>query len=103
VESNKVKLPKEVAKVIDNLLSHGAALEDIIYDHVTSQWTRDQFKELPLDTLIRALYIGYEVEQTPEDKVREYYEAHNNTHTYTRKAIAHVLNLLDIKIKGVND
>jgi hypothetical protein len=30
-------------------------------------------KMIPLDTLIRALYIGYEVEQTEQEKIQELY------------------------------
>jgi hypothetical protein len=34
---------------------------------------REALDGMSVDTLIRALYIGYTVEETPEDKVREYY------------------------------
>jgi hypothetical protein len=32
-------------------------------------------KEIPLDTLIRALYIGYEVEQTEQEKINELWKS----------------------------
>lgn len=64
---------------------------------------------LDRDTFIRAVYIGYEVEETPEDKVREYYKdqikrasSRDGTDHVSPAAIRKVLDLLNIKIDGVN-
>jgi hypothetical protein len=60
-----------------------------------------------IDILIEALVNGYEVEETPEDKVRELYEylGQESIH-YASKDIQNkiqiMLNLLNIKIVGVN-
>jgi hypothetical protein len=57
------------------------------------------------DDLIRALYIGYEVEQTPEDIIAQLYRLPPFTHSIGayRNGIEDTLNTLNIKIKGVND
>jgi hypothetical protein len=65
------------------------------------------------DDLIRALYIGYAVEQTPEEQIRAHFLKHwENQKTFsvdrdTSKVICvtitNVLNTLNIKIEGVND
>jgi hypothetical protein len=57
------------------------------------------------DDFILALYNGYEVEQTPEEKVREYYGKLNQHHDCDWREAMHIkktLNLLGIKIEGVN-
>lgn len=62
----------------------------------------EPLNRLKLDEVIRALYIGYEVEQTPEEKVFEYYK-YKLSHSPTgRDTTQHVLDLLGIKIKGIN-
>lgn len=53
----------------------------------------------------KVIVNGYTVEETPEDKVREYYESNRGQGEYggiTTEAIRETLNLLGIKIKGVN-
>ncbi|MEB5480946.1 hypothetical protein P8825_15375 [Shouchella clausii] len=70
-------------------------------------------KELSTDTLIRALYIGYEVVNTIEDRKRDVkryfdrfsddgYRANSRGRSY-QSIICETLNLLDIKIEGIND
>lgn len=68
-------------------------------------------KNIPLDTLIRALYIGYEVEPTPEEKVADIlaqlddmandYRYHfDNREKYENQAkiVREVLNILGVKL-----
>lgn len=72
------------------------------------------------DVILQALVIGFEVEQTPEDKVRELYEKASNkkSEIYHRSAvdfdevelqngimqgIEAILKIYNIKISGVND
>lgn len=74
--------------------------------------TQKIIRQLPFDTLMMVLIVGYEVEETPEDKVREYYKKNANREapdTYstahklgTRDGILGTLSLLNIKIEGVN-
>jgi hypothetical protein len=63
-----------------------------------------QFSDDYLDVLVRAIVIGYTVEQSPEEKVREYYEmyAHRGLDGHYRAAITQTLDILGIKIEGVN-
>lgn len=73
----KVKLPKEVAKAVEHVKESQSDREQIIKFHCSDfVWTGlcEPLNHTKLDTLIRALYIGYEVEETPEEKVRELYE-----------------------------
>ncbi|ARC72391.1 MULTISPECIES: hypothetical protein [Bacillus] len=55
-------------------------------------------------TLAAALINGYEVEKTPEEKVREYYESHGGSPSAEERkaAIRETLYKLGIKIEGVN-
>ncbi|TYS25139.1 hypothetical protein FZC71_00910 [Bacillus subtilis] len=70
--------------------------------------------DLDLLTLAAALVNGYEVEKTPEEKVREYFEGLHRDEYLTRSrdeahgleceitGVENTLNLLGIKIEGVN-
>ncbi|MED1923485.1 hypothetical protein [Bacillus velezensis] len=70
--------------------------------------------QLDLLTLAAALVNGYEVEATPEDRVREYFAelqekeraAQSRGVTFSleceREGVINTLNLLGIKIEGVN-
>ncbi|TWM68763.1 DUF1642 domain-containing protein [Bacillus licheniformis] len=55
-------------------------------------------------TLAAALINGYEVEKTPEEKVREFYESHGGSPSAMERkaAIRETLYKLGIKIEGVN-
>ncbi|OJT65468.1 hypothetical protein BFP49_09485 [Bacillus licheniformis] len=55
-------------------------------------------------TIVAALINGYEVEKTPEEKVREYYESHGGSPSAEERkaAIRETLYKLGIKIEGVN-
>lgn len=69
---------------------------------------------MDLMTLAAALVNGYEVEKTPEEKLREYYESLWSDYCDSddpfievacesaRAAVKETLNLLGIKIEGVN-
>lgn len=58
---------------------------------------------LDRDTFIRAVYIGYEVEDTPEDKVWNYYkELLKNCDEKGYMAVRTVLKLLGKEIRGID-
>ena len=114
----KVKLPRDVAEVIERYRGLGCTNEGFVHDHIKSGIYHVQDAALSgfnLDTLIRALYIGYEVETTPEEKVYEWFKAmqlnKNSAVTHVAKsnydimmtAGLQILECLGIKIKGVND
>ena len=113
---NKVKLPKEVAEAIETLRSHdfNVTNHDILFIYAESYNNGYpalvKFNQSHFDVLLQALVNGYEVEETPKDKVREqynspkhFYDADNDTDiSVYRKGIKFALDTLNIKIEGVN-
>ena len=109
----KVKLPKLAAEAIELMRAKGAPNNEIIErhfnkDHIPVKGYKS-VASLSTHTLIRALYFGFEIEQTPEDKVRELfknpgelYEGIGELSTSYRNAIIDTLNTLGITIPGVN-
>jgi hypothetical protein len=111
----KVKVSKDQEESIRNATRDYANVATIVRSKSRGEVfpsDYDQLNQLDLDTLIRALYIGYEVEQTPEDKVREFFKEHwdklvDLVDQQEAKTICvtiyKTLDLLGIKIEGVND
>jgi hypothetical protein len=107
--SDKVKLTREQAECLkENELMHGT--EKLVQIHAIDPngWLdNNPLHGLPLDTIIRALYIGYEVEQTPEEKLLQYYTVQKNSvsddQERTEVAIVRVLEFLGMKVKGINE
>jgi hypothetical protein len=120
-EMNKPLLTKEQAKAMEAIKEKIAEGKTITFSSHTTV-IRHKLKgesffderrganSLSDDDFIAALYIGWEVEKTPEEKVREYYErvkpgSHHcelQPGDYKISAIKHTLNLLGLKIEGVN-
>lgn len=117
-------VPREVAEAIeimrivkgvDNLqILHQAEGAVSTKEYLTLQnWAFDEDGGT-VDRLMRALVIGYEVEKTPEEKVREYYLsvkrlAERTKGTFTEAeyvsesiGIKRTLDKLGIAIEGVN-
>jgi hypothetical protein len=113
--TDKVKLPREVAEALDSLRGKGYSnftiLSYVINEKyiahlpeiatIVKAYERDNFS---FDTLLNALVNGYEIEKSPEDKVREYYRSlwSENRYDKPQLAIRKTLNLLGIKVPGVN-
>lgn len=113
----KVKLPREVAEAIEILrtITHSNTELMLVARECHNEnpmarrvykWTKTDGKP---DLLMEALVNGYEVEKTPEEEVREYYEPFSvrrqnlSSEKYAIGfAIVQTLDLLGIKIKGVN-
>ncbi|WP_332606816.1 hypothetical protein [Bacillus spizizenii] len=86
-----------------------------VCDGETTPWFGrfECLNDLDIMTLAAALVNGYEIEKTPEEKVREFYdgfkgdpqkypaETHSRCKT-SQRVIKCTLNLLGIEIKGVN-
>jgi hypothetical protein len=108
---SKVVLPKKVAHNIEMLRMVNESNADIIRIALgvrgdMSPDLQDFARTEPeLCTLIDALAIGYEVEKSPEDEIRDYVREVRMQREGIVKigAILHVLNTLGIKIAGVND
>ncbi|NEU27056.1 hypothetical protein G3M74_13215 [Paenibacillus polymyxa] len=77
---DKAILTQAQAEAIDSIQAayHWTA-ELFIRNHAADphQWVEpcDVLNGVPLDLIIRALYIGYEIEQTVEEKLLEAYKA----------------------------
>ncbi|MEC1870383.1 hypothetical protein [Bacillus paralicheniformis] len=115
-EIKKPVITKEQAYALLGLYTEGWSKEDVLEYHVTREWT-DRFSPLnDLDTvtIAAALINGYEVEKTPEEKVREYYEElirdkrvafdyeEQLSYENMSHAVRETLNRLGMKIEGVN-
>lgn len=75
---DKAILTKAQAEAIDAIqAAQHWTMEAFVRSHVAEphQWKKpcDVLNGMPLDTLIRAFYVGYEVEQTIEEKLLEMY------------------------------
>lgn len=120
----KLKVTKEVARALDSYKKVGLTVED--FARFRGNWTGDikAVRSLTVDDLARALYVGYEVEKTPEElrdiahgKIRDYYNKIERDEKwadlvddydrswqrfYMRQSIREVLRILDVKIDGIN-
>lgn len=115
----KVKLPREVAEAIEHLRTithsnHGliSTVEHCDVNPVARTvygWAFAKSGAGSPDLLMQALVNGYEAEKSPEEKVRDYYEPFSSQHRRLTSdkyaigfAIVQTLELLGIKIEGVN-
>ncbi|MHC8516833.1 DUF1642 domain-containing protein [Sporosarcina sp. ITBMC105] len=114
----KVVVPREVAEAVETLRKRGytdySVLDDVISTHgtrngnVIKAWLYDTKTEM--DVLMRALVVGYTVEKTSEEKVRDYYKRIKDEYDSDRLSfdlgiltgVSRTLDILDIKIEGVN-
>jgi hypothetical protein len=114
--NGKVTVSREVAESIEKARQHhdNEWFVDGYYSGAVSAYPG--LFGLPLDTLIRALYVGYEVEKTPEEKVFEYlanldresesYFNHSQTQDQYKaqaNAVRCVLELLNITLPEVDE
>lgn len=118
--TEKVKVSREVAEAIEKALNYflladgGEDPEEALivqhaielYGEVKQKMLADVLFELGTFELAEILVNGYEVEQTPEEKVEEYYKKLLNSDDTQCKnmalAVSHSLSLLKKRIKGVN-
>lgn len=114
----KVTLTQDESKVIKKAqFIYGTQLDVIIRDRIAGTLPNEisLLDTIPLDTLIRALYIGYEMEQTAEEKVLEAWvnhdwnvprhekEHHDAYYSGFRKGMKFTLDAYGIKVKGINN
>lgn len=117
----KVKLTQEQADALDNLRGTYFSDDRILEVHCDPEnaWRSiyECLNDIPNTELASALINGYEVEQTPEEKLREYYEELGRCRDTSleeddlkdvainaskRVGIRYALNTLGIKIEGIN-
>lgn len=71
----KAKITRNRAEAIEGYLYHNSKHE-LLRMHMLGHLSGDNFtlQLMNFDDLAQALYVGYEVEKTPEEKVRERFE-----------------------------
>ncbi|MDE1437655.1 hypothetical protein P9C91_17980 [Bacillus licheniformis] len=105
-EIKRPVITKEQADSIEAFLEVGTK-EELLTAKVHCCHFGDEYSginTIDIMTLAAALINGYEVEKTPEEKVREYYESHGGSPSAEERkaAIRETLYKLGIKIEGVN-
>lgn len=122
MDNDKVILPRDVAEAIKNARAQGFENKNILYAVHTVGNDGDmdakvikEFAATNFDVLLSALINGFYFELTPEEKVREYYEGlmraedsqeiagHSGSQFRQGwQSVRHTLELLGIKIEGIN-
>ncbi len=111
--AEKVKVSREVAKELEQVKQ-----PSVVVFKVASlpDECKERFGNLTFDELIRALYIGYEIEETPAEKLKDLFgkladydiSGDGNrvacvSYSTEQQAILQALEILNIKVKGVNE
>jgi len=116
---DKIILTKRQAVALEKALENNFTKENVLKTHASiqfeerGQWKGDNYKylnEISLEGMAIALYVGYEVEETPEEKVLKKLkyvsseEADFTTEYYCgfMDGIVSVLLAYGIQIKGIN-
>ncbi|WP_338465137.1 hypothetical protein [Shouchella rhizosphaerae] len=102
-------LTKEQAEAIQTLNRLSGGKDEVLKQKALGRvWGRDLacIDSLSLDELARALYVGYEIEKTQEERYEDVREAYldsiGHANFEERDAILLTLDLLGITIEGVN-
>ncbi|TQR97348.1 hypothetical protein [Paenibacillus ottowii] len=105
---DNVILTKAQAQVIERLLKRGCTREELVHDHILSGKYIEEDKalrDMSPDKLIRALYIGYEIELTVEQKLLQQYEMHISSDDRKYRGIAigirMAAEIVGIKVPGM--
>jgi hypothetical protein len=110
MNSSKIVLPKNVAEAIRHYTDLADTKTEAFTDILSLGYEAER-SELILryfdgnyDELMEALICGYEVEVTPEDKVREFYRNYVAEGLHSEAAAIRVAFIkYGVKIDGVND
>ena len=70
---DKVILPREVAETLDSFIGGGMTSEEILRRALNGECEDLAYFTDRIDDLMRALVVGYEVEKTCFDKLKELY------------------------------
>ncbi|TYR75547.1 hypothetical protein FZC79_10270 [Rossellomorea vietnamensis] len=104
----KVKLTQAQADAIEKIIDRNKA--EMVTCHIEdpSGWFYEELKTMGVDTFIRAMYIGYEVEKTPGEKILDIWNtwdperSNDEGDRGIREGIKMVLKALDMKVDGIN-
>lgn len=113
VHMEKAKVNKEQATALDTIsaliLAGSVTKRSLTHDYFNKRLGGDwkSLQSLDFDTFIKALYSGYEIELTPEEKLLTIYENHDDCTDYYdsgfRSGVEAVLDAYNIIVKGIND
>lgn len=120
-KESRVILTKPQAAALQSALAERVTAENVLTVHAKypNGWTavRAPLNGLPLRTVAFALYVGYDVEETPEERIKAKYKreeiavmwacagADGNAISYSngyRDGIQFTLDALGVKIRDVN-
>ncbi|MFJ5713157.1 hypothetical protein [Neobacillus sp. NPDC093127] len=100
----KVVLLKQEAIALESALEmNGLDKANVVHWHAQNLWdgNRAPLNDLDLDTVCKALYVGYEIEEGPEEKIKAVYDANNHLPSL-QFGIRYTLKTLNVQIKGIN-
>lgn len=113
-----IKVTRKIGDAIDLMRAKGLRNSEIVENHNDHNHLRvdgwDSVQQLGIGELCDALYIGYEVEETPEEIVRKNYSNVLKNIEYlsgggkaeywkgVNEGVISTLKTLNIKIEGVN-
>jgi hypothetical protein len=99
-----VKLSREEVEALESALEvNGGDKSSVIHWHAQDLFdgVRKPLNNLDLDTVCRALYVGYELEPGPEEQVLKIYNFYRDN-GFAREVIEEVLSALNVEIQGIN-
>lgn len=110
-----VKVSREIAELISSEVIEYGGPENFlkVHSNINNQWKGHlrALNEITIWEMAQALINGYEIEETPEERIKKVYllrkgDSINMDDTWSKafvRAIDFLLEELDIKIEGIND
>lgn len=116
--TEKITLPRDVAEAIEaarnsftdgEIISAAIGWNDYGEDSLITlrKWTREDSYTTRENELMSALVNGYNIKQSPEEKLREYYEdlrdsSEGSIYWSRSEGVLNTLSILGIQIEGIN-
>lgn len=107
----KLKVNKKMGEALDFAIKErGGDINKLLKQHSKEEipWRGKRISELNrlnLEDMARALIVGFEVEETPEEKLLRFYKGNSGNEKFDdafNKGIEAALEALNIKIRGIN-
>jgi hypothetical protein len=115
VNMEKVMVDKITAEELQEQVRHLGGKENVVKAKINNTWSNSAYclNRISVDMLIRALYYGYEVEPSVEERLKRLYNGYQEsiysddfeekgTGLTGTQAIKEVLDILGKQIKGIN-
>lgn len=108
----KAILTQEQADILSKLL-RGFPISELAFDYAEGDFLfiPEELRHIGLHDFMTAIYVGYEVEKSPTEKVREIYANYEDkkyghcdqfSANDIKQVIKDVLEALEVKVEGVN-